>query len=148
MLKIIIEKQKRRLTVWDGEGKRIFSCPIALGSHPSGPKEKEGDGKTPEGDYFICLKKRGKYGPSLGISYPNERDAQRMHADEELLQCIRERAEKGVRPPWGSALGGEIYIHGGGTAADWTAGCIALSDADAEMLYDMINLGAMVQIHP
>ena len=45
MLKILIEKQKRRLTVTDGEGNDIFSFPIALGVHPVGPKEKEGDGE-------------------------------------------------------------------------------------------------------
>ena len=148
MLKIIIEKQNRHLMVSDGEDAQIFSCRIALGSHPIGPKEKEGDGKTPEGEYFICLKKMGKYGPSLGISYPNEEDAKRMQADEQLIACIRQRAQLGQRPPWGSPLGGEIYIHGGGTANDWTAGCIALSTADAQMLYDMIREGDAVSILP
>ncbi|MBQ4075169.1 MAG: L,D-transpeptidase family protein [Clostridia bacterium] len=148
MLKILIEKQKRRLTVTDGERNDIFSCPIALGAHPVGPKEKEGDGKTPEGAYFICLKKRGKYGPSLGVSYPNEGDVIRMGAAEDLLRCIRDRASRGERPPWGSALGGEIYIHGGGTASDWTAGCIALGEDDAQRLYDLIPLGTEVRILP
>lgn len=148
MLKIWIEKQKRRLTVTDGEGNDIFSCSIALGTHPVGPKEREGDGKTPEGVYFICLKKMGKYGPSLGVSYPNEGDAIRMGVAEDLLRCIRERASRGERPPWGSALGGEIYIHGGGTASDWTAGCIALGEEDAQRLYDLIPLGTEVRILP
>ncbi|MBE5787631.1 MAG: hypothetical protein E7324_08850 [Clostridiales bacterium] len=145
---ILIEKQKRRLTVTDGQGEIIFSCVIALGSHPFGPKEKEGDGRTPEGRYFICLKKQGKYGPSLGISYPNEADAIRMHAHEELIHCIRERTRLGQRPPWGSSLGGEIYIHGGGTDTDWTAGCIALTGPDAERLYALISLGDGVEIRP
>ena len=148
MLKIIIEKQNRRLQVSDGEEKQIFSCPIALGREPVGPKEREGDGKTPEGEYFICLKKMGKYGPSLGISYPNETDAIRMGADEELIQCISERALQGQRPPWGSPLGGEIYIHAGGTASDWTAGCIALDPDNAEALYGLIPQGTPVTILP
>ena len=146
MLKIIIEKQNRRLQVSDGEEKQIFSCPIALGSEPVGPKEREGDGKTPEGEYFICLKKMGKYGPSLGISYPNEADAIRMGADEELIQCISERALQGQRPPWGSPLGGEIYIHAGGTASDWTAGCIALDEEDMALLFAMTEHGDKVII--
>lgn len=148
MLKIIIEKKNRRLQVLGGEEKMIFSCRIALGSCPLGTKEREGDGKTPEGDYFICLKKMGKYGPSLGISYPNEQDALRLGADEQLLQCIRERSARGERPPWGSPLGGEIYIHGGGTAADWTAGCIALDNEAAEPLYALIPLGTKITILP
>ena len=147
-MNIIIEKGKRRLIAQEAEKGILFSCPIALGSSPAGPKEREGDGKTPEGRYFICLKKRGKYGPSLGISYPNEADARRMQADEQLLHCIRDRAERGERPPWGSPLGGEIYIHGGGTDGDWTAGCIALGDEDAERLYALMDLGDEIEILP
>ncbi len=144
-MRIVIEKAARRLALLDGE-KTVFACPVALGSHPAGPKEREGDGKTPEGVYFLCLKKIGKYGPSLGVSYPNEADARRMGAPDELIACIRRRAEQKQRPPWGTALGGEIYIHGGGTASDWTAGCVALNDHDAETLYDSVILGTEIVI--
>lgn len=126
----------------------MFACPVALGFSPEGNKEKEGDGKTPEGSYFVCLKKIGKYGPSLGINYPSLADALRLGADENLLQCIREREEQGMRPPWGSFMGGEIYIHGGGNDRDWTAGCIALADADAEKLYTLCDEGTNVEILP
>ena len=70
-MRITVEKQKRRLTLTDGD-RTLFSCPVALGSAPMGPKRAAGDGKTPEGEYYVCLKKMGKYGPSLGVSYPNE----------------------------------------------------------------------------
>ena len=145
-MRIEIDKAARRLTAIEEDGTQLFSCAIALGKNPVGPKLQEGDGKTPEGEYFICLKKRGKYGPSLGISYPNEADARRMGAGEELIACIRERAERKERPPWGTALGGEIFIHGGGTASDWTAGCVALTDEDAETLYRLVPLGTDVVI--
>ncbi len=145
-MRILIEKAARKLTLFDGQGESISVFPIALGSQPVGPKEREGDGRTPEGHYFVCLKKLGKYGPSLGVSYPNVRDALRLNAPEELIACIRERAERGERPPWGSALGGEIYIHGGGAENDWTAGCIALNDADAQALYDAVPLGTEMEI--
>ena len=147
-MRILIEKNARRLTLLDEKGQALWACPIALGACPRGPKEREGDGKTPEGDYFVCLKKRGKYGPSLGVSYPNEQDALRAGADEALLCCIRERAARKKRPPWGSFLGGEIYIHGGGTKGDWTAGCVALADGDAEALYARVPLGTQVHISP
>ena len=147
-MKILIEKAARRLTLLDEAGNALFTAPIALGADPVGPKEREGDGKTPEGRYFVCLKKIGKYGPSLGVSYPNEQDAKRMNAPEELIACIHERAERGERPPWGSPLGGEIFIHGGGADTDWTAGCVALSDADAQALYDAVPLGTAVDIVP
>ncbi|MBR6186722.1 MAG: L,D-transpeptidase [Clostridia bacterium] len=147
-MRILVEKAARRLTLMDGAGDTLLSCRIALGSSPIGPKNREGDGKTPEGGYFICLKKLGKYGPSLGLSYPNAWDALRNGADEALLRLIRQREESKERPPWGSPLGGEIYVHGGGADRDWTAGCIALSDADAKRLYDLTPLGTPVTILP
>ena len=146
-MRIVIEKATRRLTVESDRGETLFTCSIALGSCPMGPKEREGDGRTPEGVYFVCLKKRGKYGPSLGISYLNEADALRCGAAGELVSCIRERAAQKQRPPWGTALGGEIYIHGGGAERDWTAGCVALNDADAEALYALVPLGTEIMIH-
>ena len=145
-MQILIEKGNRKLTLLDENHGAVFSCKIALGFSPVGPKEKEGDGKTPEGEYFVCLKKLGKYGPSLGVSYPNEQDARRMGAEEALIACIRERTLHLQRPPWGSSLGGEIYIHGGGTDRDWTAGCIALEDGDAERLYEFVPIGTRVAI--
>ena len=146
MLRILIEKAARTLTVADARDAVIFQCPIALGRTPQGPKTREGDGKTPEGDYFVCLKKMGKYGPSLGVSYPNVQDALRGGADETLTEYIRACEARHKRPPWGTQLGGEIYIHGGGTASDWTAGCIALDDGDARQLYDLIPEGTSIRI--
>ena len=145
-MQILIEKAKRTLTVTDARNAVIFQCRIALGSAPRGPKTREGDGKTPEGDYYVCLKKMGKYGPALGVSYPNARDAERGGADAALLSYIRECEKQRKRPPWGSVLGGEIYIHGGGTESDWTAGCIALNDQDAERLYSLVSEGTPIRI--
>ena len=147
-MKILIEKAARRLTLLDEAGNALFTAPIALGADPVGPKEREGDGKTPEGRYFVCVKKMGKYGPSLGISYPSAADALRAGADEGLLGCIRQREKEGARPPWGSPLGGEIYIHGGGVRADWTAGCVALREEDARALYRAADVGTEIEILP
>ena len=147
-MRIQIKKAARRLTLYDDENKPAFTCAIALGRCPAGPKEREGDGKTPEGRYFVCVKKIGKFGPSLGVSYPNERDALRANAPEDLTTCIRERAERGERPPWGSFLGGEIYLHGGGAETDWTAGCVAMNGGDARTLYDAVPLGTEIEILP
>ena len=83
-MQILIEKEKRRLTLLDVAGKILFSADIALGSHPQGPKQRAGDGRTPEGAYFVCIKKMGKYGPSLGVSYPSAADARRAGADASM----------------------------------------------------------------
>lgn len=151
-MQIMIEKSQRRLRVTDGE-KELFSCPAALGRVPEGPKQAQGDGRTPEGSYFICLiKENGKYGKSLGISYPGPQDAaialeegriDRMTYDNILLAHAQRR-----RPPWGSPLGGEIYIHEGGTHSDWTQGCIALETADMEYVFSICGDVDEVRIAP
>lgn len=138
-MQIIIQKGQRQLFLADGET-TVLSCRIALGSAPEGTKRMQGDGRTPEGWYFICLvKEQGKYGRSLGLSYPNPQDAQTAFAegriDERTLRNIQAAHAERRRPPWGSPLGGEIYIHEGGSHADWTAGCIALDEADMDKLF-------------
>ncbi len=44
--------------------------------------------------------------------------------------------------------GGEIFIHGRGSAADWTLGCVALDDPDVEELYAAVEVGTPVTIKP
>ena len=107
---------------------------VALGGQPLGAKEIEGDGKTPEGVYYISHKNpRSTYHLSLGISYPNDKD----RANAVLL---------------GKPTGGDIYIHGGPirrtTKRDWTAGCIAVSDRQIEEVYSMIKPGTPIFILP
>lgn len=138
-VQIIIRKSERTLTLAD-RGVSLFSCRIALGSEPTGAKRMQGDGRTPEGSYFICLvKEEGKYGRSLGLSYPNPTDAhlalEEGRIDQRTFDNIQAAHTERRRPPWGSPMGGEIYIHEGGSQRDWTAGCIALNEQDMDMLF-------------
>ncbi len=137
-MRILIEKAKRRLTLYNGD-ERLFCCRVGLGCEPVGAKEREGDGKTPEGRYFICLvKEQGKYGRSLGLSYPSAQDAENSNLiDERTRQNILLAHKERRRPPWGSPMGGEIYIHEGGSERDWTQGCIALDSSDMDKLFPM-----------
>ena len=148
---IVIEKEKRCLSVYDAEGRRLLHCRAALGRNPVGHKQCEGDGKTPEGAYFVCLKReKGKYGLSLGLSYPSLTDAKNAvsdgRLDASLLYLFEEAERETKRPPWGTALGGEIYIHAGGSDRDWTAGCIALDEEDMALLFAMTEHGDKVII--
>ncbi len=146
---ILVLKSQRLLKVLDEKGTEVYRFPIALGPCPEGTKNRQGDGKTPEGAYHVCLiKPNGKFGPSLGLDYPSPADAERLGADEHLLELIRQAHLEGRRPPWGSPLGGEICIHGGGTATDWTQGCIALKDEDMRVLFPLASLGTKVLILP
>ena len=137
--KVLIEKQARQLTLI-AKGEVIKTYTIALGGNPVGPKEREGDNKTPEGIYFIDSRNGNSgYHLSLHISYPNGLDKMRAR-------------ERGVRP------GGDIMIHGikngfspvGAVHADsdWTQGCIAVTNQEMEEIYKLVPNGTLVEITP
>lgn len=152
MFKIIIKKSDRRLELFEGETLRK-AYPIALGSCPLGAKETEGDGKTPEGEYYVFTKNpKSKFHLSLAVSYPSPVDAKSglakglISAEEYSDLIASENAS--ARPPQKTRLGGEIYIHGGGIESDWTEGCIALSDEDISELFGLVERGTRVEIYP
>ena len=149
---ILIKKSERKLKLYE-KGKLIKTYKIALGFEPVGDKETEGDGKTPEGDFYIFTKNsESKFYLSLGISYPNIEDAERglqselISTDEKDL--ITEAITKQEMPLQKTKLGGEIYIHGNGNLTDWTAGCIAMKNSDIKELYDVIAVKTPVRIEP
>lgn len=149
---ILIEKSLRVLKLMRG-ATPVYTCRAGLGRQPVGPKEAEGDGRTPEGTYFICLvKEAGKYGRSLGLSYPNADDARRAleagRIDRPTCEAILSAQAEGRRPPWGSPLGGEIYLHEGGGGSDWTQGCIAVDTADMDVLFPLRDRILQVVIRP
>lgn len=150
--RVIIYKASRQLVVFDAQAE-MARMPIALGREPIGPKQNEGDGKTPEGVFYACVRNnQSKYHLSIGLSYPSLADAQRGLAEgiisREQYDAIVSAIGAGKRPPWDTGLGGEIMIHGGGTASDWTVGCIAVDDSDMDFLWEHIGLGTEVQIVP
>jgi len=137
--KVLIEKKERRLTLL-ARGDVIKTYKIALGGNPKGPKERQGDNKTPEGTYIIDSRNRNSsYHLSLHISYPNEKDRKRAR-------------ELGVSP------GGDIMIHGlkngfswvgnSHAGADWTRGCIAVTDEEIEEIEKLVPDGTAVEIRP
>ncbi len=151
-MEIIIEKSLRRLTlIREGEPDLTFS--IALGKSPEGHKLSEGDNRTPEGEYYICTRNdRSKFHLALGLSYPNPSDAGPALAEtritREQYESILSAHAALRRPPWDTSLGGFIMIHGGGSASDWTAGCIALEDCDIETLFALCPMDTRVLILP
>lgn len=112
----------------------LESYEFELGFAPVGDKEVEGDGRTPEGRYFIDRRNpESAYYLSLGISYPNAED---VALAEEL----------GVSP------GGDIFIHGTPRlfrrADDWTHGCIAVTNREMREIYTMVQTGTIIDIFP
>ncbi|HMS09945.1 MAG TPA: L,D-transpeptidase, partial [Pyrinomonadaceae bacterium] len=150
--RIVIEKARRKLAVFDGE-LLVAEFGIGLGFAPEGDKATEGDGRTPEGEFYIFTKNpESRFFLSLGISYPSREDAGRGLAEglisEEEHQAIAEAIDEKRMPPQKTKLGGEIYIHGGGDKSDWTEGCIALRNSEMRALFDAIPVGTPVTIKP
>lgn len=152
--RIVIKKNERLLSICDGDA-LVREYKIVLGFSPAGDKETRGDGKTPEGEFYVCAKNpASKFYLSLGLSYPNVEAANRGLREktislEEYNAIVKAIDEKRM-PPQTTALGGEIYIHGGGAAAagDWTEGCVALENEEIKELFDAIPVGAPVVILP
>jgi murein L,D-transpeptidase YafK len=150
--RLVIKKSQRILEVFDGE-KLVKTYKIALGFAPEGDKEIEGDGKTPEGEFYIFTKNaNSKFYLSLGISYPSIADAARGLKQNLISKpehdAIIEAINLRQTPPQKTRLGGEIYIHGSGSATDWTQGCVALSNREMEELFDAIPVGTNLKIEP
>ena len=135
----MVEKGTRRLTLLSGR-RKLKDYHIALGFSPIGPKEREGDGRTPEGIYSIDFHKpESAFHRALHVSYPSAQDSARA-------------AKAGVSP------GGDIMIHGMpnglgvlGAACrsrDWTAGCIAVTDPEIDEIYSSVDDGTPIEILP
>ena len=134
---VVVNKGQRRMYLLNNQTV-LKSYDIGLGNEPIGTKRFEGDGKTPEGMYFIDrFNPRSQYHLSVGVSYPNVND-------EAYANFM------GRKP------GGDIFIHGRGPEGnakapknrDWTAGCIAVKDEEIEDIYAMLRPGTPIMIYP
>ncbi|MEW9856144.1 L,D-transpeptidase family protein [Novosphingobium sp. M1R2S20] len=131
-----VYKAARTLEVWSAGRLLRRIGGIQLGWQPVGPKQFEGDGRTPEGRYVIDWRNpRSAFYLSLHISYPDAHD----------VAFARAR---------GRSAGGMIMIHGqpngttGRMHGDWTDGCIAVSNAEMDWLWQVVPDGSMVEINP
>lgn len=132
--RVVVQKSQRRMYLMHNS-EVLKAYKIDLGFAPEGHKTKRGDGKTPEGSYYIDRRNpKSEFHLSLGISYPNEED---IKAAEEL----------------GEDPGGDIFIHGARNRGDrkgpdWTYGCVSVSNREMEEIYSMVRLGTQVDLNP
>jgi murein L,D-transpeptidase YafK len=137
--RIVVRKSKRTLELLH-DGAVFESFPIALGREPQGPKQEEGDGRTPEGIYRIDSRSlQTRYTRALHISYPDEQDRDGARAMK-------------VDP------GGAIFIHGLPSDygpfdppqwyRDWTEGCISVGNAAIVKIWDAVPDGTPIEILP
>jgi murein L,D-transpeptidase YafK len=151
--KIVVSKSQRSLTAYAADGQVLQVFPAVVGRQPVGAKEREGDERTPEGEYYVCVKNpRSRFHLSLGLSYPSPADAARglmngVISAADYRDIAEAHAAREV-PPWKTSLGGEIFIHGGMDERVDTAGCVAVSDCAIEELFPQVALGTPVLIEP
>ena len=135
---IIVDKFSRKLILYHS-GKKIKEYSAELGKNWVGNKRVKGDKATPEGMYKIIKKLEGsntKYRKALLLNYPNNEDTARFKRD----------ISNGSLPS-SADIGGSIEIHGdGGRGADWTEGCIALTDSDIDAIFMCAKIGTPVTI--
>ncbi len=136
---VIVQKSERTMTLLrDGQPLKTYA--VALGRGGLAPKQREGDNRTPEGSYRISGRNpNSAYHLSLRISYPGPQDVQRA-------------AARGQSP------GGDIMIHGirNGLGwlgslhrhVDWTAGCIAVTNAEIEEIWQAVPDNTPIEILP
>ncbi len=136
---VIVAESQRTLTLL-AQGKVLRTYKVALGGAPVGAKEQEGDHKTPEGRYILDRRNpKSRFYKSLHVSYPNEQDKKKA-------------AERGV------SAGGDIMVHGlpngfgwlGATHRnmDWTDGCIAVTNAEMDEIWELVPDGTPIEIRP
>lgn len=136
---VVIDKSERRLKLYQ-RGTEVLAYDVALGKNPVGAKTRRGDGRTPEGLYYLEGRNpQSKYHLSLRVSYPNPTDRARA-------------ASRGV------SAGGDIMIHGLPKAfssvgalhrqQDWTEGCIAVTNEEIEEIWRNVAPGARILIKP
>jgi murein L,D-transpeptidase YafK len=153
---IEIWKAERRMEFRHGS-KVIREFRIALGESPVASKEVQGDGRTPEGRYYVSDKVHGsRFRRFIGISYPNLEDAERGYELQRISavqwsDIFFANLQKRV-PPWNTKLGGRIGIHGYAgrpylPVINWTQGCVAVSDEEIDFLFGRVPIGTPVEIH-
>jgi murein L,D-transpeptidase YafK len=136
---VVVDKSDRKLYLYKA-GRVLREFDVSLGLVPNGPKQREGDFRTPEGKYSLGARNANSdFFLSIHVSYPNETDRARA-------------AQHGVDP------GGEIMIHGWPNepkydlgryqATDWTDGCIAVSNSDMVDIWLMTRESTPIEIRP
>jgi murein L,D-transpeptidase YafK len=157
-LRIVVKKRERKLYLYrveSGKPRLAKTYRIALGSTPVGHKQRQGDGATPEGEYYITHHNpKSNFYLSLGLSYPNASDAKaglaRGLISQAEYEAIMSAINAGSKPPQNTKLGGDIFIHGGGASQrrDWTLGCVALDNEDIKELFETVPAKTPVRIEP
>ena len=163
---VVVAKDEYKMRIYKyGQLQKTF--PIALGQNPVGHKQKEGDNRTPEGEYYIVQKNKCPFGGTWGdyfgkgwmkISYPNAFDAEaglkKKAITKKQCKAIKEAIANKDIPPQKTPLGGGIGFHG--WISDWdmekknnlTWGCISVHNDYLMEFFEQVPVNTRVLIIP
>jgi hypothetical protein len=150
---IYVSKRLKTLTLKQN-GTLIGEYPVSIGASSSdGNKKVEGDMRTPSGQFYVCTRNDKSVAYlALGLSYPGVEDAKRGFEQGIITQEQRDEIINanlnGQQPPWETALGGAIMIHGCRVPDGTTHGCVAVDNDVMDVLWSYCNLGVPVTIGP
>jgi len=131
---------------------------IAIGRYGASPEKRRGDNNTPLGRFRVAwIKRNSGFHRFIGLDYPDVERAEKGYQEGVIskreLQTILSAHRLGKRPPQGTALGGQIGIHGLGQAdprlhesMNWTRGCVAVTDRQVDALLRWVRIGTTVEI--
>jgi murein L,D-transpeptidase YafK len=143
--RIVVDKSDHTMEVYDGK-KHLKTYKIAIGKGSDGPKQVQGDNRTPEGEYRIDSRHHSKkFHRFLHVSYPNRVDRKAFKQGRKEGSISKSAKIGGAVGIHGEKQGKEWLPH---KLVDWTQGCIALDNDEIEELYRSVKDGAVVVIVP
>lgn len=155
---VLIDTRSQTLTVFSGDKTLKTFKRIALGRSGYARERLQGDGKTPLGEFHVAwINPNSRFHIFFGLDYPNQEHAElafsQKRIDFDTYFDISKALFRGQLPPQDTPLGGDIGIHGVGNgdlriheAANWTDGCVALTNKEIEQLAQWVTLGTRVVI--
>lgn len=127
--KVLIEKSEKKLSLIDCNGKVVKTYSVRVGKN-KGPKQCDGDKKTPEGIYHVIEKRASKYVKFLELDYPQEKDKQKAK-------------ELGCKP--GDSIGIHSWIEG--LDKSGSLGCITTWTKEEILeINKLVKVGTEVEI--
>ena len=148
--RIVVYRSAQKMELYDDDV-LVKSYRIAVGLNQEGNKEREGDKRTPLGEFYVCTRNpESRFHRFMGVSYPTPEDAERGLKTGIITAAEHDKIlaahEEGHCPPWKTALGGEVGIHGGGSDRIGTLGCVGVTDEEISELWSIVRMGDPVTI--
>lgn len=144
--RIVVHKKTKKMYLLSGDRiYKTYNVAFGFGSL-EGNKIRHGDGRTPEGLYYVEGKNpQSQYTKALRVSFPNAYD-------------------KSFARKLGVSTGVDIMIYGFPSNAakerqlralevthprlDWTEGCVAVTNAEIEEIFPLISTQTPIEICP